>query len=333
MNNEQSTISVIVSSYHTTLEALLCTLESVITQKNIIFDIIIADDGSEKQFSEELRSYFKQRDFTNYYIVEATENVGTVRNLLRALTHAKGTYIKGIGAGDCLYDEYALADIVSFMDQNRYKIGFGLIQGFQKKESSLTPFIWHSPKDISPYRSENMKALRYNMVVYEDYISGSCLFYEKEYFKKQLRAIEGTVIYCEDFLQVLTTLEHEKIGFLDRFVIYYEVGTGISTKRVMKKLDNRVTADTVNLNLYLKNNYSDDLVTERLRKRAVIDGMAAKIYYGFKNLPFYIRKTIYKKKDKPEHADLNFLESATNRAASICETLPSACSPKESTTL
>ena len=55
-------ISVLVLTYNFIYNNLIKTLDSIISQKNINFEIVIADDGSENNHKKEIIDYFKDKD-------------------------------------------------------------------------------------------------------------------------------------------------------------------------------------------------------------------------------------------------------------------------------
>lgn len=307
-NCYDKSISVIVLSYNSALEDIYCTLESIIRQKDVSYEIVMADDGSDTQFFAEIEEYFNRKNFSDYVIVKANKNVGTVKNLVRALEYVHGKYVKGIGVGDCLYNEYVLREIVRFAERENVKIGFGRLQGFRKITGTIVEtVVWSAPKDILPYIKNKQKIIVKNMIVYEDYISGASMFFDKKYFSEKLQQIEKVVIYCEDLLQVLSVLEGERIAFLDIIVVYYEIGSGISTNKVNGKINPRMVKDHQQFNEYLLERYNYSIISERIRRKSVIINKKMKICYGLKNVLFYIRKTKNLLILKNKKTDLEFL--------------------------
>ena len=63
------TASVIIVTFNQNLGRILKTLDSILIQKDISFEIIICDDGSENCYEKELRSYFSSRGFGDYNLV------------------------------------------------------------------------------------------------------------------------------------------------------------------------------------------------------------------------------------------------------------------------
>ncbi len=217
--------SVIVLNYHPERDKLFATLRSILCQKNISFEIIIADDGSPDPLQQHIDAFMAAHAFTDYHIVLHEKNGGTVLNLYDGLQKAQGKYIKPISPGDCLYDENTLADVFAYMEKERAQIVFGDMvyyngdQVFDIK-TPLVESIYHA--------HQNKKILKHQMLYYE-YISGAAVFYEKERLWQGLEAIRGRVIYAEDTVLQLFAAQNIDIHHLPRFTVWYEYGTGLST--------------------------------------------------------------------------------------------------------
>ena len=94
------TLSIIVVAYNPVVEKMKETLVSAINQEGVDFEIIVADDGSDKEYKDEIIQLFQEYKFKNYKLIMNPKNQGTVRNLLSALDVAEGEYAKGISPGD-----------------------------------------------------------------------------------------------------------------------------------------------------------------------------------------------------------------------------------------
>ena len=118
-------ISVIVATYNPDLNKLMSTLLSIIVQKGINFEIIVTDDGSQKDYFKEVIVFFERNNFKNYSLIKNEINIGTVNNFYNALIISKGKYIFGISPGDMVYDENSLFSIFDFAEENKAKVCFG----------------------------------------------------------------------------------------------------------------------------------------------------------------------------------------------------------------
>ena len=62
-------VSVVVVTYNSPFEKLENTLQSVIWQENVDFEIIIADDGSKSFDKERVENWFLTNGFKDYKFV------------------------------------------------------------------------------------------------------------------------------------------------------------------------------------------------------------------------------------------------------------------------
>lgn len=224
--------SVIVLTYHPDREKLLATLMSVVMQRDICLEVIIADDGSPDFFESSIHSFMAEHSFADYRVLAHKQNQGTVRNLLDAVIMAEGNYIKPISPGDYLYDKDTLRELYDFMVRNGAKAAFGDMV-YYSYDGVLHVTNRKTPGVDRIYLEDNRnyshrQALKHQMV-YTDYISGAAVACENACFRSSLEAIVGTVTYAEDTVMQLLAVQGERIYRIPRYVVWYEYGTGIST--------------------------------------------------------------------------------------------------------
>lgn len=243
--------SVLVLTYNSTLEKIIVTLESIIRQDITDFEIIVSDDGSKTTYYHEIEQYFMENNFCNYTILNNSKNVGTVQNLLRALECSSGEFIKGIGAGDLLFESTTLSQIYTQMKDKNAKIAYGLLRSFRFVDSNFNSEYtdFQSPRELLDYNKMNKNQILYKTLIKSDWISGATLFFERNYLKTKLNEIKDYVIYCEDLIQLLAHIENVEIQFLNLFVIWYEFGDGISTSSTMSL---RLSNDHLSFFKYIK---------------------------------------------------------------------------------
>lgn len=280
--------SVIVLTYHPVKEKLLATLNSVVMQRGCSFEVIVADDGSDTFYEDEIRSLMQRRGFPNYRIIAQKENVGTVRNLLDTMAVTQGTYIKPISSGDYLYDTDTLRQVLAFMKTRDAKAVFGdmvyyVPEGTLRTVRIKTPWVdaMYLP-DCSTYN--NKKVLKHQLV-YADHISGAAAFYERLSFAQGLANICDRVTYAEDTVLQLLAVQNIRIYKMPRVLMWYEYGSGISTSM------NQESAHKLRMDFYR------------------FYGML-KEYYG--NVP-YVKRTFYIWKIMMERGKTaNFLRRCVN---------------------
>ena len=231
-------ISVLVLSYNSDIDKLYLTLKSIIKQKIDDFEIVVSDDGSKDNHEQELAEYFKQNDFSNYKLVMNEQNRGTVQNILSGLKACEGEYVKPISSGDCLYAEDTLARLYDFMKADSLDYCHGLIRGYQQLDDGKIQYVPYShPFDIEAYRKRDMDRITKNLVLYSDNTCGAGICYEKKFFIHYMNLISEVVKYEEDIVQVVAAVENKKTALFDDYVIWYEIGLGVSTNKKSKIYD------------------------------------------------------------------------------------------------
>lgn len=231
-------ISVLVLSYNSDIDKLYLTLKSIIKQKIDDFEIVVSDDGSKDNHEQELAEYFKQNDFSNYKLVMNEQNRGTVQNILSGLKACEGEYVKPISSGDCLYAEDTLTRLYDFMKADSLDYCHGLIRGYHRLEDGSIQYIPYShPFDIEAYRKRDMDRITKNLVLYSDNTCGAGICYEKKFFIRYMNLISEVVKYEEDIFQVVAAVENRKVALFDDYIVWYEIGLGVSTNKKSKIYD------------------------------------------------------------------------------------------------
>lgn len=227
--------SIVVVTYKPDIDKLKLTLKSILRQTYTDYEIVISDDGSENNQFDEIRDYFQKNGFDRYKLVEHNENQGTVKNLISAVEHCEGEYVRDFGPGDMFYAEDTLAKLADFLDSNKADICFGLMRGYKILDNGKIEYeTFPHPFDIEAYRDDNKKRILKNLVLYSDNASGACTVYKKEIYNRYLKKIESYVIYEEDIFQVLAALEGNFATLYDDYLVWYEVDTGVSTEKNSK---------------------------------------------------------------------------------------------------
>lgn len=224
--------SVIVLTYHPDREKLLATLRSIIMQRNVRMEILVADDGTPDFCESCIHSFMAEHSFADYRVLAHEQNQGTVKNLLDAVAHARGKYIKPISPGDYLYDADTLKEMYDFMTRNDAKAAFGdmvyyFCDGALRVTNRKTPGV--DRIYLEGNRNYRHRQAIKNQMVYTDYISGAAVAYENAGFRMSLEEIAGAVTYAEDTVMQLLAVKGERIYRIPRYVVWYEYGTGIST--------------------------------------------------------------------------------------------------------
>ena len=222
-------ITVVVCTYNGTLNAILATIESIVKQRGIHVKLIVKDDGSSDNHKNDIERYLAKVSFDNYILLMNEENRGTVESIDIALNYVTTEYVKFIGQGDLLYDENTLSRVVDFMRKGNYGVAFGKMIAYTYDGNEISISEMFSPLDISSYLKLDYKKIKEEYFLYLNNPCGAIHLYKTDIAKKYIKEIVGHVKYCEDIILGLFLLDGGELGYFRDFMIWYEVGNGIST--------------------------------------------------------------------------------------------------------
>lgn len=222
--------SIVLVTYNADINKVKLTLKSVLMQSFKDYEIVVSDDGSEDNHFGEIEEFFAEYNFDNYVLVPHDENQGTVKNLISALEHSKGEYVRDFGPGDLFYAEDSLEKLDKFLKKNPCDISFGLIKSYQINGDKLDKAEFCHPFDIQAYRKkDNRDRILRNLILYGDNICGASFVNKKDVYLDYLNKISKYVKYEEDIYVVLAALEGKSIKLFDRYLVWYETDIGVST--------------------------------------------------------------------------------------------------------
>ncbi len=224
-------VSVIVISYNSVPEKLFKTIDSIIFQRGVSFEIIICDDGSEIQFENRIREYFSENNFEEYSLIFHDINRGTVSNFYSGLVNARGKYTKIISPGDYLAGSDILYEWVRYLEKNEAEWGFSDAYYYCIKNGKDT-FLRKraTPQMIRPYLKNFKDKCIWNYIALHENANGATMFGKTETILTYCKAIKDNgIIYTEDLLYFLMMFDGIVGCYYPRAMIYYEHGTGIST--------------------------------------------------------------------------------------------------------
>lgn len=250
-------VSVIVTTYNSEWMKIVATLESIIAQKSVYYQIIVTDDSSENDICEKVKIFFDEKKFADYEIVKHEKNVGTVQNELDGVIKSRGIYCYSIAPGDVLYDENVLSDFFCYCKKNRVKMCFGDVVFF-----SYTPNL-HIKRNIVnqppwPYKF-NAQSVDDGIVelLFCGGINGVSFFRETKTYKELLCEIKHLTTYVEDTTSAALALAKRcPVIYYERKVAFYDYGVGVSTKKD-SKWDAIIYNDIKKVYEYISNNYEN----------------------------------------------------------------------------
>lgn len=264
---EKIDVTVIVASYNPKWEKLKSTIQSIVFQKNICLEVIVADDGSKNNYCERITELLEKEKVRNFTFLASEKNQGTVKNVLRAVEIAKGKYIRLISPGDYLYGEKSLSEWYSYMECNKYFVSFGkgIYYNDDKGQCEVLK-MQTSPKNIFLYQGKrNERAIRKNYLQLDDMALGAAFLTEKDIFLKYLKLICEKVRLGEDFLYKLMVFDMIQLHYYPYPVVWYEVGHGISNSKI-GKYDSQMLSDWKNTNRVMLTMHAKDNFARKMQK-------------------------------------------------------------------
>jgi glycosyltransferase involved in cell wall biosynthesis len=265
-------ISVVVCCYNSNLLKIEATIKSIVRQKNVDFEIIIADDGSEDNHCSQIHSFLMSFSGLHFFEIYSEKNQGTIKNLLNSLPFCNGEIIKPIGPGDFLYDETCLlkASLV-FAKNSDVGIVYGKTASFDNDGRILRR---SPPTDKFSFFSK--KIFVRNVGIYHDNLCGASLFYRKTVFLSSLLFLSDFALLTEDLSLPLLVLNGGKVASMKGYSVWYESGTGVTGARA-NPLRNRVIKD-------------EDLFFEKMGESGEPSKIKSSLFYAAFHIPKKITK-------------------------------------------
>lgn len=247
-------VSVVLVTYNSEWEKVRITLLSILKQKNVSMQIVIADDGSEKTYDKEIDELLSQYNFNEYLVLNATENRGTVLNIANAMKTVKGRYTKTIAPGDCLFDEKVLWRWTRFMQTNNVEVTFGNAVFYSKTQKLELYKTKGSPVNRYLYGPGSNRSRQFvDYILSNDTILGAAQLMKTNTLNKYMEIIKNKIVYAEDYMIRIMIYDGISVIYYPENVIWYEYGTGISTSQ----------NDKWELLLYADFETSNDLIFQR----------------------------------------------------------------------
>lgn len=236
-------VSICILTYDQSWEKLKMTLDSIICQKGIDFEIIISDDGSEENHSEEVDKYFEDRSFTDYTFIDSERNTGIVQNSIRASAVCRKSHVKIISPGDCILEEDTLCRWLEFLTKSGKRWSFADVEPYQIDGGVIRKVsVEEHPRLKEEYRKGDDEIARWNYVVLNDIAVGAAMIIEKDLFCEYLSKIDGRVVYAEDNIYRLMMYDGVVGVYYPQSAVLYEYGCGIST-RDDREWDRKISKD------------------------------------------------------------------------------------------
>lgn len=275
-------IGVVLITYNPEFSSLISSLNSIINQKQVDYELIISDDGSKIDFFNQIELFLLENNFYDFKIIRHETNQGTVRNFLDGVDACDAEYIKGLGQGDMLFNDEALHSLYNYAKDNRAELCISKYVNFKiaNNEVSVLSKI-RFPQCDKAYCNANK--LKKYYLLYGDVVSGVSTCYLKSTLIKYLNEIQGKVLYSEDMLINLMVYDECRLVYYRQNTVWYENGNGISQRHneIWKQRIGNDWNEMVKM-LILRCNSDFNIKFSRLLKKRI------KAYMRFKEEPnFY----------------------------------------------
>lgn len=231
-------VSVLVLSYNPNYNELIATLKSILLQKDISKQIIIADDGSKENYFNKIEELFLEYGFTDYVLVGNEVNNGITKNFYSGIIKAEGEFFKGISPGDYLYSADTLSKWLKYMRKTDRDVSFGDAVYFRNEDGKIIP-VEHNqnrPRLLPIYNEKKYRreAVKKSCWIIQDYILGATYFAKTDLVIKYCEPLLDKVKYMEDALYRIMLLDDIETVHYPEKVFMYEYGTGVSTTKNSK---------------------------------------------------------------------------------------------------
>lgn len=227
---EKYKVSVVVLTYNPNEEKLRATLRSILEQKDICLQIIVADDGSAAPGMDAAQKLFEEYGFRDYVLVPNVENRGTVHNTHSGLEYCRGEFTKLISPGDLLSGSDVLRDWVGALELSGATVSCGEAIYYITENSTAKPVPRKAhPQQVDCYLKNNPLRARYNYLILDDLFLGAATLCRTAALHAYIDQILDKVIYAEDHIYRLMAYDRVPMHYFSKCCILYEEAAGIST--------------------------------------------------------------------------------------------------------
>ena len=226
-------VSIIICTYESDLRMTLRTIYSAIRQKGVSFEIVITDDGSSIDYTDQYREFFQKNNFDRYKIIKHGQNAGTVKNIHDGVVKSEGEYVYAIAPGDFFYNADSLRKILEFARQTNSSFVFGNSRYYGVVGRKLHFYPATSPAFPKLFnKGKKTSSLCFISFFVSNNPIGPSYLRERDEFERLLDVIDGEITYVEDKpTSAMHMLNGNVMRYMDSPIVWYEYGTGISTSK------------------------------------------------------------------------------------------------------
>lgn len=285
-------ITVIICTYNPRFKQLIATLKSVVLQKNIHLEVIVADDGSQIDYFSDIKKVMKDFQFDDFQLVKNAINRGTVSNVYSALLKARGEYIFITSPGDMLFERNSLKKFYDYAKANKAEICFcdAAYYEYNGIFKSVCPDK-NRPQKLRPFEKNASLTRQKICCLWGMGILGATYLRTRKNAFTYFSLIEGECKYVEDGTSLAFALADQvRIYHFHKICIWYEYGTGISSAND-PRWDELIAVDYskayTKVGIYNKKRYNDPIIDARSRL-IQCKSKASKLLYMIFNHPIVL---------------------------------------------
>lgn len=224
-------LSIIIPVYNTKSEALKKCIDSIIQIRNIKYEIILVDDGSEEKNSKEYNTLIEKYKKNAKYFKQKNAGVSSARNL--GIKEANGKYIMFIDS-----DDEINANRIEYKDLNDdYDIiVYNLVKVRGNNERIVKAIDCEQGKVDSNY------VLR-ELVTKCRFYTPCAKLIRKELLEKNKIKFNEAIIHGEDAIFNLDILKtHPRIYYTDKNLYFYKYSFNTSSSRWTNKTQKMINS-------------------------------------------------------------------------------------------
>lgn len=229
--NNPPLVSVYVITYNSS-KYVIETLESIKNQTYQNIELIVSDDCSTDSTVQLCREWLNNNStrFKRVELLIVDKNTGIAANCNRAETACQGEWAKNI-AGDDLLTPNCVADCMDYVDENQdVVVLFGKIKPFGGNIDLLKRV--ENNYDYTFFNKTISEQLHY-LLFNRNCLSAPASFKNIRYLKGIGLINDERIPFMEDYPQWINMLKNGiKFHFIDKSLVYYRVGSSISTSNM-----------------------------------------------------------------------------------------------------
>ncbi len=248
---EKDLVSIVILHYKQK-ELISTSIDSVLKQDYEKLELIFADDHSGDIDEKDVKNYIEDNKSDNLKeaVYQFNEyNIGTIRNINRAIDNAKGEYILFFAADDSLYSETCISDMVKALKNLPPEADFVCGQSVMMNES-LTERIGNFVPEMIVNNGNKLDAKQqHTLLLFQCAFAMGATLFKKSCFKifgkfdEDYKVIEDWNFYLD------YTAAGNKIYYADVPVLKHRSG-GISENGKNRRLS-KIYSDDIN-RIYVK---------------------------------------------------------------------------------